>query len=235
MPRRVAADHTGSHDGWPGDPPPDGRPSSVVRKNARAPRAGRFELLHRDVEVGVVDDGDRVEPVGLGRQLLTEEVVAAADPGGTVGAEELQLLPVATRVHQAVVDADAVHPADALRRRRVVQRVQDDRTYAPRPCAPGWGSSSIAVGRWSAGKRGEEVTGDPERQHVEAARQLVASRRERELVAREARRLPMGVDVDDHGAPQSRSAGQELLHLPDHELERIVVDGVTERRARHAP
>ena len=117
MPSRVAAVHSGSHRGCPGEMPAAGRPCSVERKKRAAPtRPSPLQLVDRDVEVGVVDDRDRVQAVGLRRQRLAEEVVAPAHTGGAVGPEELELLPVAAGVHQAVVDPDAVHPSDPLRR-----------------------------------------------------------------------------------------------------------------------
>ena len=179
--------------------PAAGRPRSVERKNARAPRArARSSSSTRDVEVGVVDDRDRVQAVGLGCQRLAEEVVAPAHAGGAVGPEELELLPVAAGVHQAVVDPDAVHPFDSFRGRRIVQRVEDDRAAALLGHAHQVGQQLHGRRTIGLGQRAQQVAGDPEREHVETAGQLVTPGCERELVARVARGLPVRVDVDDH-------------------------------------
>ena len=50
---------------------------------------------------------------------------------GAVVAEVLEHLPPTTGVDQAVVDADAIHPVDALRGRRVVHRMQHRRPTRP--------------------------------------------------------------------------------------------------------
>ena len=87
-----------------------------------------LELVNGGVEIGEVNNRDRVQPLGLIGELLSEEVVAAAHALWPVRSEELELLPVAARVHEAVVGTDGVHPRDPLGRGRRVERVEDHRT-----------------------------------------------------------------------------------------------------------
>ena len=162
-----------------------------------------LELVDGGVEIGEVDDRDRVQPVGLIGELLSEEVVAAAHALRPVGAEELELLPVAARVHEAVVGADAVHPRDPLGRGRRVQRVQDHRTASlPRQRDE---ARQQLLGRrpLGFGERGQQVARDAEGEHLDARGELVEPRLQRVVARRVARGLPMGVDVDDHPGPLS--------------------------------
>jgi hypothetical protein len=153
------------------------------------------------VEVGEVDDGDGVEPVRSIGELFGEVVVAAAHPGRPIVTDELEQLPVAARVHQAMVDADPVHPSDALCGGRVVLRMQDDGSAALVGQLDEAGQELLCAGSALGRQRAQQVAGDAEREPVGPARHPRGPGTERVVVGREARYLPMGVDVDDHGAP----------------------------------
>ena len=121
-----------------------------------------------------------------------------------VGARhELELLPVAAGVHEAVVDPDAVHPRDALARRRVVQRMQHHRAAADLGHAHERGQQLVRGRPVGLGQRAQQVAGDAEREHVDARRQVGEPRLERMLPLVVGDGFPVRVDVDDHVDPWS--------------------------------
>ena len=185
---------------------PGGRPLTVERKKARGPGPCVLELG---------DGGSRslrsTSATGCrtGRiELLAQVVVAAVAPCGQSGRGARAPVTNA-RVHEAVVDADTVHPHDPFGGRRFVQRVQRPpglrRDSARRTRE---GSNSAALGRSSAGRARQQVARDPECEHVDAGRQPVSPRRQRMLARRVRDGLPVRVDVDDHGPLDRSSNGQ---------------------------
>ena len=157
------------------------------------------ELGGCGVEVREVDDGDAVEAVGVVGELLGEEVVATSDAGGPVGPEEFEQLPPPAGVHDAVVNADAVHPSDPLGRRGVVLGMQDHRTAAVvrhlgerrQQRATVW----AVVGR----ERAQEVAGNAVREELDADGQPVEPRLQGMLAGCERPHFPVRVDIDDDG------------------------------------
>ncbi len=170
IPEATAADQSGSQSGCPGDRPPAGSTAlGPQEERPRAAFAGPFQLRHGRLPGGPVEDGDGVEAAVAVGQLLGQEVVAAADPGRPF-ADELQHLPVAAGVHQAVVDPDSVHPRDPLGEDRMVLRVQDHRPAA----LLGRGDQRRQQIRRTRPRRlresGQQVAGDGERQQIDALR-----------------------------------------------------------------
>jgi hypothetical protein len=137
-------------------------------------------------------------------ELLGQEVVATADPGRAV-VDELQHLPVATRVHQAVVDADPVHPRHPLGDGRVVLWVEDHGTAALLGRGDQRGEQVGRAGPSLLRERGQQVAGDGEGQQLDALRQVVEPRAERVVERSQVLDLPVRVDVDDHAAAPSRA------------------------------
>ena len=83
IPRSTAADHTTSQSGWPGAVGA-GRPAVVGVEEERAvPAVASVPQLGRDGgEIGQVDDGDAVQPIGVIAEHVAEEVVASRDGRG---------------------------------------------------------------------------------------------------------------------------------------------------------
>ena len=170
----------------------------VEEEDAVPARTRPGELGRGGSEVGEVHDRDAVETVGVIGETLGEEVVAPAHSNRTIRTKELEQLPIPTRVHQAVVDADGVHPRHPLGRCRIVLRMQDDGAATLLSHAGERGHQGPAVGAVAIGQRPKEIAGHAVREELYAGGQAVEPWLERVLAGRERADFPVRVDVD-HG------------------------------------
>ena len=100
----------------PGDVFVGGLPfDGVEEERSRAVLAGALELGDGSARFGEIEHRDRMQSVGFAGELFGQEVVATSDAlRGRSSPRYSSMLPPPTRVHEAVIDPDPIHPLDAL-------------------------------------------------------------------------------------------------------------------------
>ena len=96
----------------------------VEEKCPRAALSRVLQFLDCHVQIGEVDDRDRVQAIRAIGKMLREVVVAATRAGRAIGTDEIKQLPIPTGVDEAVVDTNSIHPFHTFRRGGFVLRVK---------------------------------------------------------------------------------------------------------------